>query len=251
MRGWQPADVSEGGGVGCLVRAEQQEIGDREVVQIARYARMQADAIERVAEDDGLLELRVAERLHAEMIARAKKTMVGLVPHREREVAEQMRYAILAPDAVGAEDQFHVRSIRGELLSSRPELGDEILPRIHSRVGHDPPPAVERERLLLALRLLGDSQQGVTEADVLRHPHALPVRTAKGQVLRHPAEQGRIDRRTVQIQHADNAAHACLSLTSVAGPASISFWPSSWSMNASRSARNCAGSTSYSRSSSS
>ena len=208
MRGWQPADVSEGGGVGCLVRAEQQEIGDREVVQIARYARMQADAIERVAEDDGLLELRVAERLHAEMIARAKKTMVGLVPHREREVAEQMRFAILAPDAVGAEDQFHVRSIRGELLSSRPELGDEVLPRIHARIRNDPAPAVDREWLLLALRFPGDSQQRMTEADVLHDARALAVRTPKRQVLRHPAEEALIDRRAVQIQHADDAAHA-------------------------------------------
>ena len=107
----QAANVSEGGGVDLLVGAEHEKIGDRRVVQLARPRRMQADAVERVAEDDGLPELRVGEGLHAQMIARAEQTLLRLVPHGEREVAQQVRHAILTPDTVGAEDQFHIGSV--------------------------------------------------------------------------------------------------------------------------------------------
>ena len=73
---------------------------------------MQADAVERVAEDNRLPELGVEERLDAEMIPRAEQTMLRLVPHGEREVAEQVRHAILTPGAVGAENQFRIGGAR-------------------------------------------------------------------------------------------------------------------------------------------
>jgi hypothetical protein len=50
----------------------------------------------------------------------------------------------------------------------------------------------------------------MTEADVIHRPHTLTVRSAKRQVLRHPTEQAAIDRRAIQIQHADKTTHGCL-----------------------------------------
>src|SRR5436190_7498446 len=250
--GRQPPDVSKRCGVDLLVDTEQQEVCDRRFVQFARHPRVQADAVECVAEENRLPELRVKERLDAELIPRAKQTLSRLVPDRKREVPEQPADAIFAPDIVGAENQFDVRRFEGEvLLALRPEVGDEIMPGIDPRVGDDPSLVVEREGLRLARRLLSDPQQRMTEADVVHGPGALAVWTPKAQVRRHSAEQVAIDWRSVQIQNTDNAAHARSCDASMAGPATISFWPSSRWMNSSRSARNCAGSTSYSPSSAS
>ena len=109
-----------------LVGAEQEKIRDCRVVQIARHRRMQADAVERVADDDGLPDVRVEQRLHAKVISRAKQTTLRPVPHSEDEVAQQMGDAVLTPDTVGAKDQFRIRGIAGAwLLLPRSEFGDE------------------------------------------------------------------------------------------------------------------------------
>src|SRR5262245_9616763 len=97
------------------------------------------------------------------------------------------------------------------------------MPGIDPRVRDDPSLVVERERLRLACRLFSDSQQRMTEADVFPNPGAPAVWTAKAEVRRHSVEQVGIDRRSVQVQNAGNAAHAGSCEAPMAGPARISF----------------------------
>ena len=208
MGGRQPPDVAKRCGVDLLVDTEQQEVGDRRIVQFARHPRVQADAVECVAEDNRLPELRIKERLDAQLIPRAEQTLSRLVPDGKREVAEQPADAIFTPYSVGAENQFDVRRVEGDvLLAPRPEVGDETLSGIDARIGDDPSLVVEREWLRLANRLLGDPQQRMTQADVVPAPRAGRP-DPETQVRRHSTEQAAIDWRSVQIQNADNAAHA-------------------------------------------
>ena len=63
MRRSQPLDVTERRRVDILVGTEQEKIGDRRIVQIARHRRMQPNAVERVADYNSPPELRVVEGL--------------------------------------------------------------------------------------------------------------------------------------------------------------------------------------------
>src|SRR5438128_9352555 len=120
--------------------------------------------------------------LHAKVIACAEQALSRLVPHGEAEVAQEVGHAVLAPRTVRAEEQLDVRDIRCAcILISRAELRDEIGASIESRVADDPSPAIERERLLVAIRLAGNLQQRVGEAGVLLDVDTLRVGPAKRQ----------------------------------------------------------------------
>src|SRR5256885_5980425 len=168
---------------------------------------MQADAVERIAEDNRAPKLRVEEGLDAEMIPGTEHAMFGGIPDREREVAEEMRDTVLAPGAVRTKNQLRVGGVRTDLLPSSLQIGREIGPRIDARVGDDPAPAVECEWLLVGSRVVDGLEPCVTEADVRVRVQPLAIRTPKTQVLGHPREQRPIDGRAVEIYDADNAAH--------------------------------------------
>src|SRR5258705_10985629 len=102
-------------GVEFLVGAEEQEVGDRQIVQPAGHARMQPDTVQRVAEDNRLPQPGVEERLDTELIPGAEETMLKSVPDRKREVTEQTRHAVVAPRAIGAQNQLRIRGVRVDL----------------------------------------------------------------------------------------------------------------------------------------
>src|SRR5258706_617385 len=208
---------------------------------------MEPDAVERVAEHDRAPWLRIEEWLDAEMIAGAEQAPLGAIPDRECEVADQMRPAVFAPRAIGAQDQLRIGGGRARPLVPCEERGHEIVSRVDSRIGHDQAPPIKGERLLVGGAVFDNLQQGVPEPDIPDGVHALPIPAAKAEILGHPGKQTAVDRRSVQVQDAGNAAHSARGVSAAA--VSISCWPSSRSMNSSRSARNRAGSTSYSSSS--
>src|SRR5262245_14915695 len=110
---------------------------------------MQAHAIEGVAEDERLAELRVVERLDAEVVARAEEAMFEGVPNRKREVADQMCRALISPRTVGAEDQLRIPGISSNRLARVVQRGGELVPRVDARVGDDEATAVDGERLFI------------------------------------------------------------------------------------------------------
>ena len=60
---------------GFLVQIEQQEIGDGKVIQLIRDCWMPANAVQRIAEDKGLPQMRRKEGLHSKMIARTEPVL--------------------------------------------------------------------------------------------------------------------------------------------------------------------------------
>ena len=138
------------------------------------------------------------------MIPGAEETMLRSVPDRKREVTEQLRHAVVAPRAIGAQNQLRIGGASVELVPVRPERRDEIGPGIDARVRDDPAAAVEGERLFVGGGVVDEREQRVTEARVPDRVHPVRIRTAETQVLGHPGEQPRVDGRAVEIQDAGN-----------------------------------------------
>ena len=90
------------GGGWVLIPTEYQEIGDGQIVQLAGDPGMLADAVQGIAENDGLAEVSVKEWLHPKRIACAEDTPLRSVPHRKGEVAQQVIDTIFVPDAIGS-----------------------------------------------------------------------------------------------------------------------------------------------------
>src|SRR5215207_4916416 len=108
MRGRQPVNIDKCARVYLLVLAEHQKIGDGQLIQFPRNGRMEVQAVQLIAKDEGCFLLGVEKGLDAKMIAGAEELSLPAVPNGEGEVAQQMLDAILAPDVIGMQDQFHV-----------------------------------------------------------------------------------------------------------------------------------------------
>ena len=171
MRGRDALDIGEAGGGRVLVQVEQQEVGDGQLVQPVRHRRMLADAIERTAEYEFPAQASVEKRLHSQMIAGAEKLLFGTIPDGERKVTDQALDALFSPHQIGAQNQFHVGSLRSEIcVAFRCELRNQLVAGIHASVGDDPDAAVDGKRLALVLGLVGCLQQGVAESGVAVDP---------------------------------------------------------------------------------
>src|SRR5580704_16613783 len=97
VRWRKTADFAEGGGCDVAVEAEEKEVGDGGVVEVGRNVRMQAQAIEHVAENKLRTDFGIVEGLHAKVVARAEKSFAHLIPHGEGEVALKMIDAVASP----------------------------------------------------------------------------------------------------------------------------------------------------------
>ena len=86
----------------------------------------------------------VVQRLHAEVVACAEQALCTAIPEREREVAEQVLGARLAPALVSGEDQLGISGVRG----SR-EQGAELGAIVDTGVGHEHQVAPRPDQRLL------------------------------------------------------------------------------------------------------
>src|SRR5262245_31325458 len=98
MSRWDAGDVGVDRDVAILVTAEQQEIADRDLVQVVAHLGMQAHGGKAVAAGEQSTSISVVERFDAQRVHRADELAAGRVPEREAEVAEQARQAVLTPD---------------------------------------------------------------------------------------------------------------------------------------------------------
>jgi hypothetical protein len=78
----------------------------------------------------------VRERLRAEVVAGEEELLAALVPDGEREVAEQVVDAVLAPGAVRIEEQATVADL-ARVSSVEAELVDQLRAVVEADVGHD------------------------------------------------------------------------------------------------------------------
>jgi hypothetical protein len=70
--------------------------------------------------------------------------------------------ASLSPAEIRAKNQLDVGLSKQGALGPPAKGADQLSPSVHAGVAHDPDLAVQRERLMLVLRLLSGAQQGVT-----------------------------------------------------------------------------------------
>ena len=208
VRRGDASDVAEHRGAAFPIRAEKQEVRDRGLVELAGNRRVPANAVERVADDDRVADPRIEQRLHAEMIARAEQAAARRIPDDEREIADEMRGAVLAPLAVGARDQFHIRRrVCASMRRARAQRRGEIRSRVDPRVGDHPCAAVVGIGLIVERRFVVHAQQRVTEARVADHSDGAAIRSTKRQGVREAAEKSGVERRAVEVHDRDDAAH--------------------------------------------
>jgi hypothetical protein len=98
--------------------------------------------------------LSVIKWLHTHVVTRTKYKLFRRIPDHEREVAEQMLYAILPPHRICVCDKFHILGIANSDVCAGAELPDESISPIYSGVGNDPDVPVQRKGLVLVLRLV-------------------------------------------------------------------------------------------------
>ena len=91
-----------------IAAPNDQEVGDRALVELVRHRGMEQQRVERAGHQQLVARARVVERNHAELIASAQQTSAGRVPEREREVAGQHLDERVAPRAVCLEQQLGV-----------------------------------------------------------------------------------------------------------------------------------------------
>ena len=129
------------------------------------------------------------------------------VPNRKGKVAEQVMDAARVPHPVGMEDQVRVVCMRELAACIGFELMDELLTRVDPGIRRDPNAAIQTPRLLLFRHLDGGSQHCMSQAHMGIGPALLGIRTSKGHVLRHFAQQTWIDWCAIKVDNANNAAH--------------------------------------------
>src|SRR6266851_4372114 len=101
MSGRYLLDVRKSGRGWILVNIEKQKVGNCQFIQIVADIRMPPDAIQGVAEDEGLARAKIVEPPDPQMIASAKNPAKMSVPDSECKIAEQMLDALFSEGVVG------------------------------------------------------------------------------------------------------------------------------------------------------
>ncbi len=89
------------------------------------------------------------------MVPRAKQALSRRIPNGKGKIAEQVFDAALTPGLIGAQDQLDVGDTARNLMALRFEARDQIALRVDTGVGDDPYLAVEAQRLMFMLGLVG------------------------------------------------------------------------------------------------
>src|SRR6516164_9932046 len=100
----QPPDIRERGSLRFSNHVEEEEFGNREIIQSSRDGRMPTDTVERVAEDQDRADAGIVEGFNPELIARTKKPFVARVPNCEGKITSQVFHARRAPFRISPKD---------------------------------------------------------------------------------------------------------------------------------------------------
>src|SRR5579862_1888127 len=104
MRRRQPLDVAKGCGTQVTIKAKEQKIANRSIVQSFGCLRVRTNAIQNITENKNASDFGVVKGLNPKMIARAKKCFSASVPNRECKIASKMSNAFFAPHSVRVQD---------------------------------------------------------------------------------------------------------------------------------------------------
>ena len=178
---------------------------------------MEAQTVQRVAENESPRQTCVIERFDPKVIACAKQLLAAPIPNGESEIANQVLHAILGPRLVRKQDQFCIGSAGRYGNSRRPKRFPQFRLRVNPRVGNNPDSPVDTARLLVRRAALDiercvaqSIEQRMSEANFAIAPNFLRVRPAKPQKRSHAAQQVSGNRSTVRIHDACDSAHDSL-----------------------------------------
>jgi hypothetical protein len=191
MRRGESLNVSEHARGEILAGIKEKEISDGELVQAIRNPRMETKTAESIADNQALAGLRVEEGPHPEVIPGAKQLASHSVPERESEISQKMLDAVLTPNVIRVQYQRGVRELAPNLLALPAKLGNQIVSRVHARIGGNPEFFAKVCRLAFALGLACGAQHRVTQANRPIDPGFLRVRAAEGEKFSHASQEPR------------------------------------------------------------
>jgi hypothetical protein len=160
---------------------------------------VETQAVQGIAEDEGIAGAGVEEGFDSEVITSAEKASLPGIPDGEGKITDQVIDAIFAPDLIGAENQFDVWHVVKRLRNVRSEPGNQVAAAVHTGVSDDPGVAVQSEGLMLVLGLDRRLQKRMAEANLTMAPDPLRVWPAKSKGVRQPSQQDAVDRGPVEI----------------------------------------------------
>lgn len=203
-------NVGKAGGGRVLVSAEEQEIGDGQVVEPVGNVRMPPDTVQGIAEHQAPARLRIIEGLDAQVVPGGKQPAPGPVPDGKGEIADKVQDTVFPPGLIGVEDEFDIGNILKVGAPACFKLPDEVGPAVYPGVGGNPDLAVLAARLAFRRRILGSLEQGMTQTHRAVVPDLLRVGAPVRHEFSHLTEQLLIHRLTVNIDEAHHAAHLSL-----------------------------------------
>ena len=207
MRRRQALDVSKRSGARILIEVEKEKVADRLVIQLTRHVRVEANAIQRVAEDQDVADLRVIEGLDPKVVPSTEQAPPGTIPNRKREIPYQVLQAVFAPCFVGSEYELGVGRTAEVCPATISKLLYQFGLTVNARVCRDPEPTVQAERLFFRSRFVSAPQKRMSEPDRTIAPDLLGIRPAERHEVRHAAQQFAVDRPAVEPHDADYSTH--------------------------------------------
>ncbi len=178
------------------------------------------------AEDERAGRLRVEQGLLADPVARQEQLLLALVPDGEGEHAAQVLRRVRAPLLVGVDDGLGV-AVGAEAVAEVFEPFFKLAEVVDLAVEDDPGGALFVGDGLLPAREVDDGEPPHGEPDVTLEVAPLLVRAAVMDGLVHAAEQRRVRRPPVKVDHADDATHQKLILSEMSSAICSKSFPRS------------------------
>ena len=193
----------------CGEEAEGEVGVDRLVVERVADEAGGEQALELGGEDDQVADARVVERLHSEAVARDHGPAALPVPHRQAELAPQLRREVGAVLLVEVRQDLRVAAAR-EGVTGRAEALADVEVVVELAVLHAPDLArLVRERLVATLDV-DDAQPADAERDAVDLVRPAVVRPAMRHRVRHAVEHVRRDdlaRLPADLNDSTDSAH--------------------------------------------
>src|SRR5882762_6896523 len=168
------------------------------MIEVPRDLGDASQRIERVAEVEPVPDMRVEKGTRPDQIAPAQEASRFHVVQRKGVISDQLRNSFLTPQMPCAKNQLLVGDVLADLIAMLLELAPQIVATVESHFTEKPDAPVERARLRGTLRRGSGSQKCEAESGARFGCDVSAVWPAKRQRLRHPFEQTRIGRRSIE-----------------------------------------------------
>src|SRR6266699_1820321 len=141
-------------------------------------------------------------------MSRTEQFFLGRIPDRKRKIPPQVLDARCAPRGIGMQNQLRVGSVCPNLTSGASQFGVAVLAAIDSCVRDYPKSPVETRGLIFGPRCVRGPQHCMTQTNGALQPARLGIGATVGERIHLRLQKRPLNRRTVPVEDADDAAQS-------------------------------------------